>query len=199
MRAISSPFRAPGLFVLAGVLVGLVGCGGTRQASSGSATSAPAPTVASTLVYTAPSTGSYQLVRDPASTSTHLILGLVGPQGAQVKGAVLSLNVDGATASWSNPGGSDPYIREGQVLALGTGTKLLKSQLSGTTLQAAIFQKGSVAAATLGSQPLFSVALDLKAGARTGAVNLSSASAQILDAAGATQAITVAVGSLVAQ
>jgi hypothetical protein len=138
-------------------------------------------------------------VRDPASTTTHLVLNLVGPQGVQAKGAVLSLNVDGSKAVWGTPGGSDPYIKEGQVLSLGTGTKLLKSQLSGSTLQAAIFQKGSTPAATLGSQPILSVALDLKAGATAGAISLSSASAQILDAAGATQAITVAVGSLTAQ
>jgi hypothetical protein len=139
------------------------------------------------------------LVRDPSSTGSHLVLSLVGPQGTQVRGALLSLNADGAKVAWGNPGGSDPYIREGQVLALGTGTKLLKSQLSGSMLQAALFQKGATPAATLDSQPLFSVALDLIAGASTGAVKLSSASAQILDATGATQAITVAVGSLVAQ
>jgi hypothetical protein len=180
--------------------MGLVGCGGssTTQASH-SASATPAPTPAASLVYTAPSAAGYQLVRDPSSTGSHLVLSLVGPQGTQVRGALLSLNADGAKVAWGNPGGSDPYIREGQVLALGTGTKLLKSQLSGSMLQAALFQKGATPAATLDSQPLFSVALDLKAGASTGAVKLSSASAQILDATGATQAITVAVGSLVAQ
>ncbi len=193
MRALASPFRISGFLALTGVLVGLVGCGGAGKGT----TAGPAP--AGALVYTAPKVVGYQLVRDPASTGTHLVLGLVGPQGTQVRGAVLSLNVDGSMVGWGNPGGSDPYIKEGEVLSLGTGTKLLKSQLSGSTLQAAIFQKGSVAAAPLGSQPILSVALDLKAGAHTGAVSLSSASAQILDAAGATQTITVAVGNLSAQ
>ncbi len=193
MRALSSPFRISGFLALTGVLVGLVGCGGAGKGT----TAAPAP--AASLAYAAPAAAGYQLVRDPSSTNTHLVLGLVGPQGTQVRGAVLSLNVDGSMVAWANPGGSDPYIREGQALSLGTGTKLLKSQLSGSTLQTAIFQKGSAPAATLGSQPILSVALDLKAGAPKGAINLSSASAQILDAAGATQAITVAVGSLSVQ
>jgi len=198
MRVLSTPFRFTGFLALTGVLIALVGCGGSTASQAGpSATSASAS--ASALAYTAPSSSGYQLVRDPSSTGTHLVLDLVGPQGAQIQGTVFTLSVDGTKASWGNAGGSDPYIKEGQVLSLGTGAKLLKSQLSGSTLQSAIFQKGSVAAATLGSQPILSVALDLKAGASTGAVSLSSTSAQILDATGTTQAITVAVGSLTAQ
>jgi hypothetical protein len=196
MRLITPSFRIAGVIALAGVLAGLLACGGSN---SPNASTTATPTIASGLTYTAPSATGYLLARDPSSTGTHLLLNLVGPQGAQVKGAVLSLNVDGAKVAWSNAGGSDPYIKEGQVLDLGTGTKLLKSQLSGSALQAAIFQKGSAPAATLGNQPLFSVALDLKAGISPGAIALSSSSAQILDAVGTTQAITVAVGSLSAQ
>ena len=152
------------------------------------------------MVYVAPTAAGYRIVADPSSYGSHLVLNLVGPPGAQIQGALVSLSVDGTKATWSNAGGSDdPYIREGQVLSLGTGTKLVKSQLSGSTLQAGIFQKGAATAATLGAQSICSVALDLKPGIAKGAIALSSPSAQILDASGATQSITVAVGSLKAQ
>ena len=186
-----------GMAAAAAIVAGLLACGGSSSPNAGA--SAPAARPATALVYAAPRASGYQLVQDASSTGSHLVLDLVGPQGAQIKGVLFSLSVDGTRASWGNPGGSDPYLKEGQVLALGTGTKLLKSQLGGSTLQAAIFQKGSVPAATLGNQPILSVALDLKAGASPGAVSLSSPAAQILDAGGATQAITVAAGTLTAQ
>ena len=192
------PFTPTPMAGLAALLL-LLGCGGAKQ-SQDITSSAHAPVKAGALVYTAPTGAGYQLVKDASSSSTHLVLGLVGPAGAQLKGVVLTLNADAAKATWSNPGGTvDSYIKEGQVLALGAGTKLMKSQLSGASLQLALFQKGNAAAATLGAQPLLSVALDLKAGATPGPVSLSSATAQILDPTGTTQAITVAVGTLTAQ
>ena len=192
------PFTPKPISGLAALLV-LLGCGGAKQSQDVTST-ANAPVKAVALVYTAPTAGGYQLVKDASSSSTHLVLGLVGPAGTQIKGVVLTLNADAAKTTWNNPGGTaDPYIKEGQLLALGAGTKLMKSQLSGSSLQLALFQKGTAPAATLDNQPILSVALDLKAGATPGPVSLSSATAQILDATGTTQAITVAVGTLTAQ
>ena len=187
------------VLVLVGTLSLFLACGGA-SAPAGLATSTNAP--ATTLSYTAPATvgSAYRLVRSATSTGTHLVLDLVGPAGTQIKGVVLTLSADTAKATWNNPGGTtDPYIKEGQLLALGAGTKLIKSQLSGSGLQVALFQKGTAAAATLDYQPILSVALDLKAGTTPGPVSLSSATAQILDANGTTQAITVAMGTLTAQ
>ena len=185
---------------LLAILTGFLACGGGSSPNVGTAsTLAASATSVATLVHTVSTASGYQLVRDGSSTHTHLVFDLLGPTVNQIGGMVFNFNTGPSKTTWGNPGGSDPYIKEGQVLSLGTGTRLLKSQLSGSTLQSAIFQKGSVAAATLGSQPILSVALELKVGASTGAVSLSSTSAQILYATGTTQAITVAVGSLTAQ
>jgi hypothetical protein len=174
------------------LLAGLFGCAG-----SGSPT-APGP--ATSLVYTPPTGSGYQLVADPASTATHLVLDLVGPSGAQLRGVVATLNADGAMAAWGNPGGaSDPCLKAGPALALGTGTLLLRSLPAGSSLQVALFQKGATPAATLSGLPILSVALDLKAGTAPGAVSLSCTAAQILDAAGTTQATPLAVGTLAAR
>lgn len=188
------PFRSAGYAVLGGLAALTVGCGG----SSASQTPA-APAAAQGLIYTAPATTGYKLVRGAASTPTHLVLDLVGPQGSQLKGVVLTLTSDGVRTAWGNPGGVDPYLKAGGVLDLGSGTPLAKSQLAGAALQAGLFQKGSAPAATLGTAPIFSLAVDLRAGAKPGAVPLAASSAQILNASGRTQTITVAVGTLSAQ
>ena len=197
MQLLPSVLRPVSFTALGVCLVGLLGCGGS---SSVKPTSSATPSgVASTLVYTAPTGDGYQLVRDASSTGTHLVLDLVGPVGAEIKGVEFSLGADATKATWGSAGGVDPYLKEGEVLSLGTGTKLMKSKLSGSVLQAALFQKGSVAAATLGHLPILSVALDLKAGASAGAVSLTSATAQILDGSGKTQGITLALGNLTAE
>ena len=192
MRSPNKTFRPCSYAAMGGLLAVLLACGGK---AAGDGTTAAAPS-AGTLSYTAPATAGFQLVRDPSSTRTHVVLNLVGPQGTQLKGVGLSLTVDGAKASWAKVGGTDPYLLEGSALTLGTGTKLVKSQLAGQTLEAAVYQKGATAPATLGTQAILTVALDLKAGAPRGPVTLSSASATLLDAAGKTQTIAVAVGSL---
>ncbi len=195
MRKQHTPFHSLSVAAVGGLLATLVACGGSASKTN----DLTAGSGAKMLTYSAPAPSGFYLVRDGSSTSNHLVLNLQGPQGTQVKGVVLSLDADASKAVWSSPGGSDPFLREGGALSLGSGTKLLKSQVDGQTLQAAIFQKGSTDAATLGSQAILSVALDLKAGAKTGKVNLSSASAQILDANGKVQVITVAVGTLTAE
>jgi hypothetical protein len=181
--------RPVGFAAMTGVLAFLVACGG----SGSSSVSGPK------LSYINPTSSSYRLVADPTSTASHLVLSLVGPSGAQIQGTTVSLNADASKVTWTNPGGADPYVLQGAALSLGTGTPLLKSKLAGPVLQTAVFQKGAVAPATLGTQAILSVALDLKAGAAKGPVKLSSVTAQILDASGTTQTISVAVGSLSAE
>jgi len=181
----------------AGLFATFLACGG--QGSNPSAVSTPETGQAQKLVYAEPAGSGYRMVRDETSTASRLVLRLVGPEGAQIRGGVFQLKTDTSKAAWVSAGGSDAYVREGSALSLGTGAKLLKSQMSGQTLKAAIYQKGSTPAATLGSQPILSVALDLKTGTTKGAIPFSSPEAQILDAAGKTQTVTVAVGSLSAE
>jgi len=195
MRARVNLLRPLALTALAGVLAGALACGGGSSSPTSSA-----PSVGQSLVYSNPSgTAGYRLVRDAASTPTHLILGVVGPSGTQIQGIVASFSADTSRAVWSSPGGTDPHMAAGSTLSLGSGTPLLKSTLTGAALEAAVFQKGAVAPATLGSGPVFSVALDLVAGAPAGKVGLASPSAQILDATGTTRTITLALGTLSAE
>jgi len=182
-----------GIALSAGILVGLLACGGK---STPSAPTAAVP--AQQLSYTNPPAAGYRLVKDESSTASHLVLKLVGPSGAQIKGGVFTLNADTSKAVWGNPG-SATLVQEGGALALGAGTKLMKGKVSGQALEAAIFQKGTVAPATLGQLPILAVALDLKAGATKGQVTLTSPDAQILDAAGKTQTVTVVLGTLSAE
>jgi hypothetical protein len=154
-----------------------------------------APASATTVAYVDPPASGYRLVRDSASLGTHLVLDLMGPSGAQLRGVIFYLGLDTSKASWGYPGGTDPYLLNGGTFQLGTGIPLLRGQVSGPVLTAAIYQKGAAPAATAGSQPLATVALDVDAGA-TGTISLVAQNAKILDASGAAQGVTVAVGTL---
>ena len=190
MHVRASFLRPIGFAALAGILVSLAACGGNNPA----ATASTGPQ----LTYVNPTAGGYRLVLNGGSTSSKVLLDLVGPTGAKIQGGLVNLHADTTKVAWANPGGADAYVLPGGTLALGTGTALLKSKVAGPVLQAGLFQKGSASAATLGQQAIFTVALDLVKGAK-GTVSLTSPSAQILDAAGTTQAVTVAVGTLTAQ
>ncbi len=172
--------RPLGLAAVGAAALGILGC-------SGASGSGEAPR----LGYTNPASSGYQLVADPSSTATHVVLNLVGPAGAQLQGGTFALTADASKVTWSTT------VAEGGALDLGSGVKLMKSKVDAESLQVAIYQKGTTAA-TLAAKPLFSVALDLKAGAK-GAVALNASSAKILDASGATVTVPVAVGTLTAQ
>jgi hypothetical protein len=194
------------LSILSALALGtLLACGG--GSSGGGPSPTPTPTVATALVYSNPTSGSYQLLRNPSlSTPTHLVLDLVGPAGAQVRGVALVLTLTAVNqAAWApvTSGGSN-YLQEGAVLNLGSTPRALVGRTSGggVTLETGLFQKGpATAAATLGSAPLASVALDLRPGMAPGSVSLGVVAARtfIQDAGGASVAVVPAVGILNAQ
>lgn len=170
----------------AALLAAMVACGG-RDAAPQAAT----PVVS----YVNPTSADFRLVKQPASTPERLVLGLEGPSGTSIRGALVNLTVDGTRASWTAVEGTS-FVQEGGALALGTGIKLLRGQVSGSTLEAAAFQKGSTAAAALGEKPILRVALAPKADAVRGPVSFAGGTVQILDADGKTQTVPLAVGAL---
>jgi hypothetical protein len=177
----------------------LVACGG------GGGSGPAAPVAATALVYTDPSADTYRLVRNSQSTPTHLVLDLVGPSGAQLRGVGMVLALGGLTiASWApvTPGGVN-YVQEGAGLTLGAAPRAVVGKLAtGTELQLGLFQKGpAVPVAVPGAVPLASVALELNPGAAPGTVTLSpvAGKAFIQDAGGAVVAITPVLGTVTAK
>ncbi|MDE3032426.1 MAG: hypothetical protein KGI56_02065, partial [Acidobacteriota bacterium] len=142
------------------VVAGLVACGG----GGGGSSSAPAPT-ATTLTYTDPTSGTYLLKKDAASSGSHLVLDLVGPATGTASGVTLTLNADTTKVAWANVASTDPantLVQNGTQFSLGTGTPLLLARASGTTLMATVAQKGLTVTPAFLNGVLLKVALDLK-------------------------------------
>jgi hypothetical protein len=190
-RAIRNPLA---IAVLAAALtLGTAGCGGGDTAPAGK-------TTADTLGYT-PATGTYSLVRNASrSTPGHLVLDLVGPAG-NISGVGLYLTADQAKVTWATVGAGDPE----KVSSVTFTSTLVKSKVTGDTLQAGVYQKGTIPSVPVTpTTVLASVALDLKPGIPVNtAVAIAAVSGKALvlnDPAGspATTPITIAVGTLVA-
>ena len=182
----------------------LVGCGG---GSSGSSQSTQPTTTATTtsLSYQNPSsTTGFSLVQDTAaSTSTHLVLDLVGPSGTQTLGVAIFLEVDTTKAVWSFPTtAAGAYVAPGSVILLGSSPQMLASKVQNGALQVGLFQKGGTAT-TLGTAPILSVALDLNGSSvPKGTVELATQSGKTsvsVNADGTQSNITLNVGILTAQ
>lgn len=186
-------------------LAGLLACGG----GGGGGTSTPAS--ATTLSYTDPTSGTYLLKKDPASSGSHLVLDLVGPSTGTASGVTLTLNADTTRVTWTNVTSTDPantLVQNGSQFNLGTGTPILLARTYGTTtLQATVAQKGLVVPAASLNGTLLKVALDLKSGAglapgTTITLTADATKSLVLDGtkgASPIGAITVSVGTLTAQ
>ncbi len=197
------PRRPAGAALFAARMVAALGLAAFLACGGGGGGSTPAPppkTIADTLTYSNPS-GTYALVKNTSkSTATHLVLDLVGPAGS-VSGVGFYLSADQTKVTWTTVDSGDAE----KVKSSTFSNTLVKSKVSGDTLQAGVYQKGTTAAVTAtASTVLASVALDLKSGVAVGAnANLTAVAgkALILNApanATPTSAITLAVGSLTA-
>lgn len=190
----SSPIKTTRSLLAAIGLGALLACGG-------GGTSTPPKTIADTLAYTNPASGTYTLLKNPTrSTAGHLVLDLVGPAGS-VSGVGFYLTADSTKVAWTPVEAGDAE----KVKSASFASTIVTSKVSGDTLQASVYQKGTTTAVTATSSTvLASVALDLKSGlAVNTSVTLTAASgkAAILNAPGGSQATTpivISVGTLTA-
>jgi len=179
----------------------LAACGGGGGETSGSGPDTS--NYAKALVYQDPAATGFRLVRDSSSSDTHLVLKLLGPSGTLCKGVAFFVSTDASKVNWVHPtGAAGSHVSPGSVIALGTSPQFLTDKATGGVLQVALFQKGG-SAATLGTAPLLSLALDLKGTTLPkGSVSLSLTSgkqAVMLAADGTLQPIAISLGSLDAQ
>ncbi len=188
-QTLSSLFGASALMLL-------LACGGGG--------SSPQPTpAASSLAYTDPTSGSFQLKKNPASTPTKLVLDLVAVNAGNGAGVAFHLTADTTKVNWAKVQDADPeYVRNGTVFTLGTAPQAFKGKVSGNVLQVVVSQKGLTGSPVLNGT-LATVALSLKSGIAPGAVTLDvvTGKAQILMASGDPNpsALTITKGTLTAQ
>ena len=180
-------------------LAALLACGGGGGSNSNSN-----PTNATSLAYTDPTGGTYLLKKNTAlSTTTHLVLDLVGPAGATGSGISASLSADPTKVTWTNVGATDAagtYVQNGAVFILGTAPQILKAKVASGVLQVTVAQKGAGSPVAMNA-PLLRLALDLNGLTAQGAVTLSADATKclVLDGTGALTPMTVTVGTLNAQ
>ncbi len=184
-------------------LAALLACGG----GGGGSTPPPAPVFATSLAYTDPTTGTYKLVKNAASSGSHLVLDLMGPSSGSAAGITITLSSDVTKVTWVDvPAGGTTAVlmQNGTQFSLGTGTPIQKAKATAGVLQATVAQKGLAVPAASLNGALLRVALDLKAGlslAQGTAITLSADAnkCQVLDGAGTITPITLSVGNLTAQ
>ena len=177
------------------VLLGLVACGGGGGGSD-------TPKTASSLTYTDPTSGEYQLKKNTnLSTANKLVLDLVANNAGNGAGVAFHLTADTTKVAWAKVADSDAeYVKNGAVFNLGNAPQALKGKVAGNLLQVAVSQKGVADSKPLNGV-LASVALSLKTGVTPGTVNLEvvSGKAQGLSSTGDIGAITIPKGALAAE
>jgi hypothetical protein len=190
-RVTQSTLSALGLAVF-------LACGG----GGGGSTAPPhTKTTADTLAYTNPASGTYMLVRNASkSTSSHLVLDLIGPSG-EVSGVGFYLTADQTKVTWTAVDPGDPEMTKSGIFS----NTIAKSKVSGGTLQAGVYQKGTTTAVSaIAGTVLASVALDLRSNVsilNPPDVTLTSGQAIILNPptnAVPTTSISIVTGTLTA-
>ncbi len=154
---------------------------------------------ATTLTYTDPSTGTYQVKKNAGlSTTTHLVLDVVGSGAPNGAGLAFSLTADATRLTWTKVAPADAeFIQNGAVLTLGTAPLAIKGKVTGNALVAGLGQKGLGASVALNGV-LARFAVDLKAGAPTGTAALTQTKAQVLQSDGTLATVTLTFGTLTA-
>jgi hypothetical protein len=185
------------LLLLSVLALSAAGCG------SSSNTNTAAPTQLS-YVNPSPDAGAWQLVRDPSSTSSELVLALVGPGGVKTRGVGFNLQADPSVHFMAFDGG---------VPAEDTGVYQLRAAIPdpnlpadiaeptfmsagvkpGNLLTVGIFQKDRTLAAADSSVAVVRIKLGLAAGAKSGPVALKVVKAKVMpdDIGGTTNGLSI--------
>lgn len=203
-------FNAPRQLVAVLLVTLAVACGGCSSSNHPTpippVAPPPPPPPAQGVSYTDPSGTGWRLVKDAASTSTHLVLDLVGPTGTSGRGVALTVHADTSKMSWGKLDGA--YIQDGQVFDLAfdptdpNEPRLLVGGVRGDDLLVGIFQKDPSATAKDLGVTLYSIAIDFKSGTdlKSGdVIPLSVTKSRMLPgdlSAGKLEDIAVAVGTL---
>lgn len=187
----------------AATLALLTACGGGGGSDSSSTPSGGGTSNAATkLVYTdpTPSSGQWALLKDAASTDTHLVLKLVPPSDAGSGFGVGFTIAAPSSLVWSKVAGGDATMIHNLAYNLGSGTQLIKGVNKSGSLVAGVYQQGLATAAVAHSTgAVASIAMDLKSGAsKTTSATLTVNPSKELQAGGMT-GITIAVGQLALQ
>lgn len=190
--------RFPNPITAASILIMTLTLACSGGGGGGGTTPPPSKTIADTLTYTDPGGTSFRLVRNAGlSTSSKLVLDLAGPAGTG-QGVAFIVSADQSKVTWSNPPSSGT-LAANVAFTLGSGTQAFVGKVTGDQLQGAAFQKPGTAAVSL-AQPLMRISLDLKSNIPVNSsVSMSFIGGNQLPASGGPSAITVAVGTLVAQ
>ncbi len=143
-------------------------CGGS---STGTAPTPPVAPAATSLRYVDPPGAGWRLVADPSSTSTRIVLNLVGPSGQLTRGVGFNLKAPAGVRFEALEGGlpvrdlgvydvraaSNPSVDE--PVAVAGGVK------AGNVLTVGVYQKDRGHPAKDSGTPLLQIALALDAGA----------------------------------
>ena len=143
-------------------------------------------------------------MKNAASTSTHLVLDLLGPTTGTAQGVTLTLSADAAKVGWVDvaAGGTTTTLVTNVAFNLGAAPQILKAKATGDVLQATVAQKNPTTPLALNGTSLLRVALDLKPGSPLGPVTFSAHATQcqvLGNASGNPTSITVSTGTLTAQ
>lgn len=179
------------------LLASLAACGG--GGGGGGTSPQPPGQKATGLTYTDPATSEFKLVKDAASTSTKVVLSLVGPASATGRGVSFTLVVDPSRVDLVKVADVDAeYVQNGAVFALGSAPQILKGIKQDGILRVTVAQKGAGSAKALNAS-LLKVAIQFKSNADLlpgTSLPIAVTEGQYLPAIGGPVATPIATGSL---
>ncbi|MDP2877014.1 MAG: hypothetical protein Q8O00_12580 [Holophaga sp.] len=176
----------------------LLACGG------GGSTPPPPPATATSITYTNPTSvpgTSYELRKNTtlSTPGSHLVLDLYGPATSVTgSGVVLTLNLDGAKATWGNVSTGN-LVTNGNLFV----APIVKAKVTGDSLQVVVTEKGTGTAKPLAG-PLLQIAVDLKTGLTLGtpiAITPDLTKSQVIlqGSANPSNLVDLRIGTLTAQ
>lgn len=118
---------------------------------------------ATALAYSDPAGPGWLLVKNPASTPTHLVLDLKAPAAGTGLGVGFKLTLDDRQAQWAKVAAGDAQFLANEAYDLGApvDTQLCRGMVHGGELSAGVYQKG-VASPVVYNGTVLSVAIDFK-------------------------------------